>query len=913
MPNTLLLVEDDAINGAYLAARLERLGYRVLGPLATGEEALALTAVERPDLVLMDVSLAGEMDGVMTAELLRARHDRPVIFLTAHADPGTLERAKSADPFGYLTKPFQEATLKTTIEVALYKHALTQQLSESEARYHIMADHTADWEYWIDPSGHLVYCSPSCAWVTGRPPEAFLADPNLLVGIIAPDDQPAFAAHRCALSTDPGEAWLEFRVIQPDGSQRWLEHICRPVTDPAGRYRGRRVSNRDITRRKTAETALRRQSETLRGVAEAANLLVADTLDHSTIKAALESLGRTFEVDRVYVFRDHQDPISGAWLASQAFEWARSGIQPEIDNPLLQNLPYAPDFATWPERLLAGQSIAGLVAELPEAERDFLAAQFIQSIIVVPIQAGGVYWGHLGLDDCRQPREWSATELVGLQIAAISLGSALERQAAEAARRRSEALYQQMFVDHSAAKLLLDPETGAIVQANPAAARFYGYSVEALQQLNIRQISALPDEELAARLQASAQGRRGYFSSEHRLASGAMRAVDVYAAPIQRGGRTLLYTIIHDVTERRQAEQSIAEERVRLRALISASRDGIVLIGLDQLVYVVNAPALLYLGLSGQPETWEGRRLAEPLRIMADQGVPAGLFAEVQRIRGGDRQPAEGEWQVAGRILRWISQPVQVGPRPLGWLLVLRDVTNERQAERLREDLTRTMVHDLRNPLNSVYTGLQYFRMNAGQRLAPGQEEALDLAFQGVESVLDLVAAILDVSRLESGKMPVELMPISMMEMVDQVLRQQAPLAADRQMKMVTDLAPNLPAVHADGGLLFRVLQNLVGNALKFTPPGGTITVSVAVPAGSDRVWVRVSDTGPGIAPELQAQLFQKFVTGRVPGHGSGLGLAFCRQAVEAHGGRLWVESAPGQGAVFTFTLASWTPSDERV
>jgi NtrC-family two-component system sensor histidine kinase KinB len=112
-----------------------------------------------------------------------------------------------------------------------------------------------------------------------------------------------------------------------------------------------------------------------------------------------------------------------------------------------------------------------------------------------------------------------------------------------------------------------------------------------------------------------------------------------------------------------------------------------------------------------------------------------------------------------------------------------------------------------------------------------------------------------------------------------------------------------LPRAQADPNLLRRILQNLVGNAIKFTPAAGVVRVSAEAGAAPSLLRVRVSDSGPGIPLELQSRLFQKFVTGRVTERGSGLGLAFCRLAVEAHGGRIWVESEPGHGTAFIFTL----------
>jgi signal transduction histidine kinase len=127
-------------------------------------------------------------------------------------------------------------------------------------------------------------------------------------------------------------------------------------------------------------------------------------------------------------------------------------------------------------------------------------------------------------------------------------------------------------------------------------------------------------------------------------------------------------------------------------------------------------------------------------------------------------------------------------------------------------------------------------------------------------------------------------------------------VAIEKRLVMDNDIPASLPRVAADPELLSRVLENLLGNAVKFTPYGGCVTVSASALPG-EPVRVAVRDTGPGLQPEVKRNLFQKFVSGRHAERGSGLGLAFCRLAIEAHGGRIWADSEPGQGTTVHFTL----------
>ncbi len=377
----------------------------------------------------------------------------------------------------------------------------------------------------------------------------------------------------------------------------------------------------------------------------------------------------------------------------------------------------------------------------------------------------------------------------------------------------------------------------------------------------------------------------------------------------------LLTTIGHQVAtavENARLFQSTLYDRGRLQALIKSTRDGVLLIGMDGRILVVNAQSLRLLAMPGQPEDWLGSRIKDALRVLhihAPQVVRA-LLEEMRRAKNGDEPPGEGEFALSPRAIHWLSLPVMVGSTRLGRLLLLRDVTDERAVERLREDMTGTMVHDLRNPLSAIYSALIFLKEDAANLLSADQSEVLEIGLDNSQRMLGLVNNILDVSRLESGRMPLNRAPVEMGTLIAETLRAQAPLTADKGLRLESDVPPALPPAWVDAELIGRVLQNLAGNAIKFTPAGGVIRMEVknGESGGRSVLLVSVSDNGPGIPEEIRSRLFQRFVTGRQQGRGSGLGLAFCKVAVEAHGEHIWVESAPGQGTTFTFSLPISSP-----
>ncbi|MDY7075763.1 MAG: histidine kinase N-terminal 7TM domain-containing protein [Chloroflexota bacterium] len=353
--------------------------------------------------------------------------------------------------------------------------------------------------------------------------------------------------------------------------------------------------------------------------------------------------------------------------------------------------------------------------------------------------------------------------------------------------------------------------------------------------------------------------------------------------------------------------QAIEDERSLLQALIESSRDGIILIGTDQRMLVVNAPALSLLRLTDQPKEWVNRPLQDVLSV-TEHDAPRAMKmiqAEIHRTEMKDELPGEGECEIPPRTIHFLNLPVMAGSAPMGRLLVLRDITEDRLLERMRDDLVHAMVHDLRNPLTAIYGALTFLDDTITDTLSSTQRQLWEIAQENAEGMLQLIKSILEISRLENRQMPLEHTLVSLADLVTDVLDLQLPLATRKNLHLESDVPSTLPLAWADAGLIERVLQNLVGNAIKFTPSGGVVRVIVkADDSDRSRLRVSVSDTGAGIPTEIQERLFQKFVTGEQRGRGSGLGLAFCKMVLEAHGERIWVEDTSESGATFTFTLA---------
>ena len=221
--------------------------------------------------------------------------------------------------------------------------------------------------------------------------------------------------------------------------------------------------------------------------------------------------------------------------------------------------------------------------------------------------------------------------------------------------------------------------------------------------------------------------------------------------------------------------------------------------------------------------------------------------------------------------------------------------------ERARDEVTHLMVHDLRAPMVSITGALDL--LGGAQGLAPRDQSLLQMARRNAERQNALIDSILDIWQLEEGAYPDRRSSVEVTTLVADVLRLAGPRAQARGLSLVQDVPEGLPEAWVDPSLTERVLANLVGNAIKFSPQGGgPVTVSARSVDG-DGIRLSVSDAGPGIEASLRPRLFTKFAPGTHSARGSGLGLAFCRLAVEAGGGRIWLEDRSGPGAEFAFTV----------
>lgn len=344
----------------------------------------------------------------------------------------------------------------------------------------------------------------------------------------------------------------------------------------------------------------------------------------------------------------------------------------------------------------------------------------------------------------------------------------------------------------------------------------------------------------------------------------------------------------------REKVHTVGEERARLATVLELMADGVLITDDMGHVQLIN-PAAAELLETGEAEAL-GRTFAQVVR-------------HYQLIDIWKRCQETGEEQVEAIDIGQRDLFLQVIVTPLresqqGSLVILQNLTPIRKLQTVRRDFISNISHELRTPLASLKALVETLR-DVALDDPPAAQRFLDRAEEEVDALTQMVQELLELSRIESGKVPLRLSATPVSEVIMPPVERLLPQAQRNQVTLSVEISPDLPLVLVDGERVQQVVSNLVHNAIKFTPGGGTITVHAAVEAGQNRMLVNVSDSGVGIPPGDLKRIFERFYKAdraRSSG-GTGLGLAIARHLVQAHGGQIWAKSREGKGSDFYFTL----------
>lgn len=593
----------------------------------------------------------------------------------------------------------------------------------------------------------------------------------------------------------------------------------------------------------------------------------------------------------------------------------------------------------------------------------------IRSLLIIPLVAQDQVIGALAFATIDQVRQFDEKEVYVARLMASQLAAAITsfRMIEEAARREAELatlndiaaavtssldpreIYHlvmekinQFFHVDAGSLLMLDEETGELVfvmTLEEGQEKLVGLRVPPGLGIvgdvaRTQQYAIVHDPEQDARFYRQVSEGIGY------------NVQSILCVPIVVKGRTIgviellnkrtghfteeeairltrMAATIGIALENAHLFQQVSTVRDRFEAIVNSTSDGILMADMRGVVVTGNPAAARIFHRSR--EALIGCRLAELIEELMNKAL---VVEEPPWLNEGaphrviEMELSEG----AVRYLRHTILPVRdTAGMQIGSLALFEDIAKERELARLRDDYTGMLIHDLRVPLTAIMNGIMMVQRGLGGSISPQQQELLSIAYQGSETMLAMVNTLLDISKLEQGRMTLNYEQLSPYNLVEDAVERLQVAAQQRQITLARDLPAGLPQIEVDRDKIVRVLQNLIDNAVKFSPDRGAVTIGArylslptdatggehpalsftipALPAGEWLVyWVR--DEGPGIPPQYHARIFEKF--GQVQqqkSRGTGLGLTFCKLAVEAHHGQIWLQSREGLGSTFAFVL----------
>lgn len=847
----VLIVEDENVVALYIQQQLTSLGYAAPAIANTGKDAIRLAEQTRPDLVLMDIQLRGEMDGVEAAKQIRSRLDLPVVFLTAYADDDTLRRAKISEPFGYLLKPVRDRELQSAVEMGLYKHQMERRLKESERWLSATLNSIGDAVIAADAQGCIQFINPRAEDLSGWQQEQALGKDleqvfRIIDGETHAPRESLFA--QVLREGTPLHSKNDTLLIAQDGTQIPIGSSAAAIKDEKGEIVGVVLAFHDVTQRVKAEKALQQRAEELSALnavsAAAVSSLELDVVLHQILQSTCQALNAA-EGSIMLRERDSGDLFFAVSLTEKT-----RGLRQV--------------------RLAPGQGIAGWAVERGEPVRvddvsqdprwhpevDAVIGFETRSLLCAPLKHRGEITGVIEIVNKRKG-EFNQDDMSLLVAVASIAAAALENArlfASSQARVRELALLSEIGL---AVTSTLEQDKVIQVALSLTQRLFQADGIFLLQfdpQTDVlsyfRALTKMKFQEISMHL-----------SSGEGIANWAL----------ERRRAVLLRDAQEDPRFSHRLDQHLG---THTRAMMATP-----LLTPDHVIGVLEVA-------SWQPSIYTSddlRTLQSVASTLAAALVNAHLYAEQMRLlqeqERAQLQLIHSEKMSAlGRLAASIAHEIN---NPLQAIQGCLTLAEEELEERQRKDKLMRYLGIVGSEIERIATIGR--RMREFYRPASDGQRPTDV-HSVLESVLELTNKQLQQSDIfleqhwASGLPSVRANP-------------------DHLRQVFLNLVLNAIDAMPDGGTLS------ISTSRDTMPAHGRRTRRQTRVSYVEAVRIDLSDTGTGMSPETQSRLFEPFFTSKE--HGSGLGLSVSYGIVESHNGQIRVESQEGEGTTFTILLAA--------
>jgi len=389
-----------------------------------------------------------------------------------------------------------------------------------------------------------------------------------------------------------------------------------------------------------------------------------------------------------------------------------------------------------------------------------------------------------------------------------------------------------------------------------------------------------------------------------------------WAAVMSLMSGLLLAITLFSIRHLREVEKDLEDgknkaekERELQRVMLSSIGEGVVVLDTEAKVRLLNQAACKMLGWKMEEAIGKDWDIVAPL--MDEQGnlIDKSKRATKRVLEEGIVLTNNKNCYVdkGGRVFSvgTTAAPIVIEGKTTGVIAIFRDITHDKAVDRAKSEFVSLASHQLRTPLSAIKWFTELLASGDVGEMTPEQKQFLENIYSSNERMIELVNGLLNISRIESGRIIIDPKLTDLGVLVKQIINDLVAQVSEKKLEMIVSLHPNLPQMNVDSKLVAQVYMNLLTNAVKYTPAGGQIEVMISLKG--DEVLSRVSDTGYGIPPDDQKKIFERFYRAgnavKMVPDGTGLGLYLAKTIVESSGGRIWFESEVGKGSTFWFTL----------
>jgi two-component system sporulation sensor kinase A len=840
-------------------------------------EALKKMKKEEYDAVVCDYQMPGK-DGLEFLKQLRKRgNDIPFIILTGKGREEIAIKALNLGADRYLSKTGDPETvfceLAHAIRQAVDRRQAHIELSNREAKFRAVLESSPEAIIVTDLNGNIVECNQATADLHSDQSKEDLIGANALEVIAKKDREKAIQNLKKTIEQGPVKA-VEYTLLTKDGHEFPGELSASVVRDASGKPEYLVAITRDITERKKTER----------------ELLIKDNAIASSIDGmAISDLqGNITYVNPVFVKMWGYNSDKEV-LGKSITEMTRKGQSKEKADEIVKTL----------------RTKGGWTSEIAATRKDGSRFYAILSASLVKDKAGKPI------------------------CMLVSFVDVTDRKKGEEALKESEERLKQL-IEYAPDAIYTNDLHGNFLEGNKQAENLTGFKKEELVGKNILEAGILPEkyaQKVMQDLMKNMQGQRtGPDEYELMRKDGTSVTAEISTFPIRREGRVEVIGIARDITDRKKAEQALKYSEEKYRSLVELAPDGIAAVNTEGIVTSTNRSFLKLIGYDSEEEI-VGKPFTE-LKSSRVEDIPKFQSMFTSLMKGESPSPVEFLYVRRDGTNRW----AEVHPgllvkdgKPAGAQVIMIDISERKQMEQKLEEYSQQLEemveyrtkqlrdtqirlvkserlaaigqvaamvgHDLRNPLTGIMGAAYYLKMKLGPNAEKKMLEMLEIIEKDIHYSNNIITDLMDYSR-ETRLELTETTPKS-------IIAESISLIQIPEKVQLADSTLNEPKIKIDIVKMKRVFADLIKNAVDAMPQGGKLTISSR--ASSNNVEFMLIDSGVGMAKEVLEKIWTPFFTTKAKG--LGLGLAICKRIIEAHQGKISVESIVGEGTIFTITI----------